>query len=62
MVESPCVAVCRMDLSKEVCAGCYRTLYEIARWREMTDTERKVVLAAVAGRRAAESAAISKTV
>ena len=50
-----------MDLSKEVCAGCYRTLYEIARWREMTDTERRAVLAAVAARRAAEAEDIPKT-
>jgi predicted Fe-S protein YdhL (DUF1289 family) len=53
MVESPCVEVCRMDPAKEVCAGCWRTLDEIAGWRDMTDAERAAVLAAVAERRAA---------
>ena len=51
MVESPCVEVCRMDPAKEVCAGCWRTLDEIARWRDMSDAERRSVLAAVATRR-----------
>ena len=54
MVKSPCVEVCRMDPAKDVCAGCYRTLDEIARWRDMGDAEREAVLAAVARRRTAE--------
>jgi predicted Fe-S protein YdhL (DUF1289 family) len=53
MVASPCVEVCRMDPAKEVCAGCWRTLDEIAGWRDMSDAERTAVLAAVAERRAA---------
>lgn len=52
MVESPCIAVCRLDLSKEYCAGCYRTLREITRWRDMTDIERSAVLAELERRRA----------
>ena len=51
MVASPCVEVCRMDPTKDVCVGCWRTLDEIARWRDMNDAEREVVLFAVAGRR-----------
>jgi hypothetical protein len=54
MVKSPCIEVCRMDPAKDVCAGCYRTLDEIARWRDMGDAERAAVLAAVAERRIAE--------
>ena len=50
-VKSPCVEVCRMDPAKEVCAGCWRTLDEIARWRDMGDAERQAVLVAVAERR-----------
>ena len=61
MVESPCIAVCRIDLSKEVCAGCYRTLEEIARWRNMTDIERNTVLAAVTRRREALAEELPKT-
>ena len=51
MVESPCIAVCRLDLSKDYCDGCWRTLNEIARWRDMSDTERLEVLAAIEKRR-----------
>ena len=54
LVKSPCVEVCRMDPAKDVCAGCYRTLDEIARWRDMGDAERAGVLDAVAVRRAAD--------
>ena len=52
-MKSPCVEVCRMDPAKEVCAGCWRTLDEIARWRDMSDAEKRVVLAATALRRKA---------
>ncbi len=52
MVDSPCVDVCRMDPAKAVCAGCFRTLDEIARWRDMGDPEREAVLAAIVLRRA----------
>ena len=53
-VKSPCVEVCRMDPAKDVCAGCWRTLDEIARWRDMSDAERTAVLESVAARRSAE--------
>ena len=41
-----------MDPAKAVCAGCFRTLDEIARWRDMDDPEREAVLSAIALRRA----------
>lgn len=31
-VPSPCIGVCRVDESGLVCAGCHRTLDEIAAW------------------------------
>lgn len=52
MIESPCVDVCQMNPERRVCAGCYRTLDEIARWSEMSDAERERVLAELPGRRA----------
>ena len=35
---TPCINVCKIIDSK--CAGCGRTLNEIARWSTMTDIER----------------------
>ncbi len=51
MSESPCVDVCQMDPQRRVCAGCYRTLDEIARWAEMSDADRERVLADLSARR-----------
>jgi predicted Fe-S protein YdhL (DUF1289 family) len=31
-VPSPCVSVCQMDESGELCLGCFRTLDEIRLW------------------------------
>jgi len=40
-----------MDAERRYCLGCRRTLDEIARWGEMSDAERKSVLAQLPGRR-----------
>jgi predicted Fe-S protein YdhL (DUF1289 family) len=40
-----------MDPDSDLCRGCLRTLDEIARWGEMTNEERRAVLAAIASRR-----------
>jgi uncharacterized protein len=40
-----------MDPQQRLCAGCYRTLDEIARWAEMSDAERARVLAVLPQRR-----------
>lgn len=53
---SPCVAVCVLDPSTGWCKGCYRTIGEIAGWLQMSEAERRAVVAALAGRRAAAGA------
>jgi predicted Fe-S protein YdhL (DUF1289 family) len=50
-VQSPCVEVCQMNPERALCAGCYRTLDEIARWSQMTEAERAAVLAELVARR-----------
>lgn len=42
-VLSPCVSVCRMDTRSRLCAGCYRTLDEIAQWSVMTELSKAEV-------------------
>lgn len=51
-VASPCIKVCRMDPQRELCAGCYRSLAEIAEWSSASDARRRVILAAAEQRRA----------
>ena len=40
-----------MDADNRYCLGCKRTLNEIARWGEMSDTERAAVVAKLPARR-----------
>lgn len=42
-VPSPCVSVCRMEVSTGLCEGCLRTLDEIAAWGAMGDDDRLAV-------------------
>lgn len=49
-VASPCVDVCRMEGG--LCAGCLRTLEEIAAWSQASDEDRRAVLARIEVRRA----------
>ncbi|MEO3879670.1 MAG: DUF1289 domain-containing protein [Pseudomonadota bacterium] len=47
MVESPCVACCRLNADK-VCVGCYRHITEIVDWNRRTDAENAAILQQVA--------------
>jgi predicted Fe-S protein YdhL (DUF1289 family) len=40
-----------MDDASGLCAGCFRTLDEIAAWSRLSDDERRAVLAALPSRR-----------
>jgi len=42
-VPSPCINVCRMDAAAGWCAGCLRTLDEIAAWSRMDEGDKRVV-------------------
>jgi predicted Fe-S protein YdhL (DUF1289 family) len=51
-VASPCTSVCTLDPATGLCLGCGRTLDEIAGWIDMSDVQKREVLAALAERRA----------
>ena len=51
-VASPCISVCFLD-EHDICVGCHRTIDEVARWWEMSDAERREVLARSVERRKA---------
>ena len=50
-VASPCVQVCKMNASTGLCAGCQRTLAEIACWSIYTAAEKRAVLDELPARR-----------
>ena len=47
---SPCINVCKMEAG--LCVGCFRTLDEIACWADAGDDDKRLILAAVARRKA----------
>ena len=42
-VRSPCISICRIEPASGYCAGCHRTIDEIADWAMMSD-ERKLLV------------------
>ena len=61
-VPSPCVSICVIDEPTGLCAGCYRTLAEIASWIDLPAAERRALVAALAARRAVYGEAIASRV
>jgi predicted Fe-S protein YdhL (DUF1289 family) len=58
-VPSPCISICRLEEASGLCAGCLRTLDEIAVWSVMSDDERHAVWARIAERAAQRTAGTS---
>jgi predicted Fe-S protein YdhL (DUF1289 family) len=59
-VASPCINVCVLDEPSGLCAGCYRTLGEIAAWMELSAAERRAIIDELPFRRATHGAAIAQ--
>ena len=59
-VQSPCIDVCRMDAASGLCEGCLRTVDEIAGWAAAPDEQKRLILAAIAQRRAASLPPVQK--
>ena len=50
-VPSPCINVCQMHTDSGWCAGCLRTLDEVAGWSGMDDAQKSAVWAQLETRR-----------
>jgi predicted Fe-S protein YdhL (DUF1289 family) len=50
VVTSPCINICKME--DGLCAGCFRTIEEIARWANADDEDKRLILAAAKQRKA----------
>ena len=59
VVASPCTSVCTIDAATGLCAGCYRTLDEIAGWIDLPEQRKRTLLSTLATRRAQFGAAIA---
>jgi uncharacterized protein len=51
-----------MDAEGRYCLGCARTLDDIARWSEMTDAERSLVLSLIDARRIAQPVSTQRAI
>ena len=49
-IETPCIKVCVIDPQSGLCAGCGRTLEEIARWSTWSNEDRRRVMDELAER------------
>ncbi len=52
-IDTPCIAVCFIDPRTDLCAGCGRTLPEIAKWHRIESSERLAIMATLSQRMAA---------
>lgn len=51
-VPSPCISLCEMAPDTGLCRGCLRTIDEIVRWGTASDTDKRLIYAAIARREA----------
>ncbi len=51
-VPSPCISICAIDQVTGLCAGCLRTVDEIAVWSVLDDDEKRAVWTSIDARRA----------
>jgi len=49
-IETPCVQICSIDPTSDLCNGCGRTLDEITRWYGMSNDERRRIMAELPSR------------
>ncbi|MDX2202401.1 MAG: DUF1289 domain-containing protein [Hyphomicrobiaceae bacterium] len=56
-IDTPCVNVCVIDQVTRLCAGCGRTIEEIASWRTLSAADRRRIMDDLPRRRRAQQAA-----
>jgi uncharacterized protein len=43
-IVSPCIGVCAMNETTDLCEGCYRSIEEIRDWWDMTAEQRNQIM------------------
>jgi uncharacterized protein len=51
VIASPCIDICKMDPATGLCAGCRRTIDEIASWSTLSAAEKRAVLVLLSARK-----------
>ena len=51
VIESPCVNICVMHPSRDICVGCFRTMDEIVAWASLAPDLRRTIMAELPARR-----------
>lgn len=51
MIDSPCIRICTLDASGELCLGCFRTIEEIGLWSQLSNGARARVVELLPERR-----------
>lgn len=55
-IDSPCIGVCEIDGDTGFCRGCYRTVDEIAVWRDANPDVKVAILDRISARRTDQAA------
>ncbi len=53
LMNSPCIQYCQIDQDTGLCAGCLRSLEEIAGWTHFSEEERANIMSDLSSRRIA---------
>jgi predicted Fe-S protein YdhL (DUF1289 family) len=56
-MKSPCINICQIDQTRNLCTGCLRSLDEIAGWAGYSDKKRDEILADLSRRKTSGSKA-----
>ncbi len=52
-IKTPCVKVCFVDPTAQLCVGCFRKMEELGRWTKYSDAERDMIMGELEARREA---------
>jgi predicted Fe-S protein YdhL (DUF1289 family) len=43
-IQSPCIKICVIHPTEQLCTGCFRSLEEISQWSHLTDHDRNRIM------------------
>tara|TARA_B100000035_G_scaffold294881_1_gene285506 strand:- start:2380 stop:2541 length:162 start_codon:yes stop_codon:yes gene_type:complete len=42
--DSPCIGLCELKKTSQICKGCFRTIDEITNWKMFSEVKKKEIL------------------